>query len=979
VINPSVIFAVFWRDFRGYFTTPTGYVFISLFIVASACLLFVWDGRFFADNLANLNLLNEYMPYLLLLFVPAVTMNIWADERRQGTDALLLTLPATDADIVIGKYLAVVSIFSVSLVFSLSNLWFLSRLGSPDMGLMFGTYCGYWLMGVGMLAPGMVGSLLSRNATIGFVLGVALCGLTIAPQLLGWVSEITKTAFFETVETDGGEKAQALAAAPILLLLAFVAVMLSMRSVMRSWLLPGLGVTMALIVAAFIWVPQSIWDGARSFGVVHRFSRIGAGEAVLGDLLYFFALGAAFLFINVILLGRRFWAGTRETRFLWLHALLRGAATTVAAVSFVVLLGYSEVRGDLTAEALHSLSPVTADTLREIAVKDNTTVLVQAYVTPEMPRDYVTPRLDLLSMLRRIEDLGRGRIRVTVHDTRPFTARAREAKDSFGIEPVQVMNNSSGRQAVESIFMGIAVTCGLEREVIPFLHSGLSAEYELTRSIRAVAGSDRRIVGVLDTGLKMFGEYDAESRRDTQDMPLVAELKKQYEVVSISPDEPYPGTSVADPQESTTEPKPDAAKSDAKPLHALVVVQPSLLTQPQMDRLKDYIHAGNAVLILQDPWPVVNPRWSPAAVQQEEDQARQRPPQGERPPSKGNITALYNSLGLKFQPNDVVWARHNPHPKLAHLSRDPERVLFIHGGGGQWKVFDDEHPASKGLQEMILMYSGSIEDSGTSTTGLKLKPLLWSAANNGITNVFQISQKSQLAWTGQLPQGMYAKVSAEQAVLGGRVTGAFPTGKSARVTVVSDIDFILAPDIWNLRAQNIPDLKFDNVTFVLNAIDELAGDVALLELRKRRPIHRTLSVIETERHAFEKKLDDFSRKAEEDAEAEIARLRAQNEKQLADIDKQEGLDNKSKEQIKIATSSSLQAQLDRRIKEINEEKESSISIEREKVEELISGIEDGYKVYAVIVPPIPALLLGIFVFVMRRRREYASISSSRTL
>src|SRR5262245_46933539 len=172
--------AVLKRNFVGYFANPTGYVFLCLFVFLTSVAAF-WPHDFFIANLANLDQLNKYIAVIMLVFVPAITMSIWADERRQGTDELLLTLPAADFDIVIGKYLAAASIFTVSLLFSqLANYSVLVSLANDpetgivdiDLGLFFTTYLGYWLMGLSMLAIGMVASFLTPNLTVSFILGM---------------------------------------------------------------------------------------------------------------------------------------------------------------------------------------------------------------------------------------------------------------------------------------------------------------------------------------------------------------------------------------------------------------------------------------------------------------------------------------------------------------------------------------------------------------------------------------------------------------------------------------------------------------------------------------------------------------------------------------------------------------------------------------------------------------------------------------
>jgi ABC-2 type transport system permease protein len=162
------------RELTAYFATPVATVFIVIFLVLQGALTFNL-GQFFDRGQADLDPFFTFIPWVFLLLVPAITMRLWAEERRLGTIELLLTLPITQFQAVLGKFLAAWAFCAIALLLTFPFVITVNILGSPDNGVIASGYVGSLLIAGAFLSVGSAMSALTRNQVIAFVLAVAVC------------------------------------------------------------------------------------------------------------------------------------------------------------------------------------------------------------------------------------------------------------------------------------------------------------------------------------------------------------------------------------------------------------------------------------------------------------------------------------------------------------------------------------------------------------------------------------------------------------------------------------------------------------------------------------------------------------------------------------------------------------------------------------------------------------------------------------
>jgi len=240
-MNPML--AVFRRELKSYFLTPVAYVFIVIFLITANAFAFYLSGFYERGEAVLSDTFFTFHPWLFLFLAPALSMRLWAEERRSGTIELLMTLPLASWHAVVGKFLAAWAFTALAIALTFPIWLTVNYLGDPDNGAILAAYIGSVLMAGGFLAVGSCVSALTKNQVIALIISVVLCFALLAAG------------------------------------------------------------TQMILDAFSGWAPQTLVDGIASLSFLTHFDSISKGVIDLRDIVYFLLLIGASLYATTLILG----------------------------------------------------------------------------------------------------------------------------------------------------------------------------------------------------------------------------------------------------------------------------------------------------------------------------------------------------------------------------------------------------------------------------------------------------------------------------------------------------------------------------------------------------------------------------------------------------------------------------------------------------------------------------------------------------
>ncbi len=197
----NAIISIFKREFSGFFSSPVAYIFITIFLILSGVFTFLFGGLYERGQ-ADLQSFFNFHPWLYLFLVPAISMRIWSEERKSGSIELLMTLPLSAWQIMLGKFFAAWFVLAICLVLTFPIWITVNYLGTPDNGIILSAYLGSWLMSGAFLAIGICMSACTRNQIVAFITAITVSFLYVfigSPVLIELFQNWASNALIDAV------------------------------------------------------------------------------------------------------------------------------------------------------------------------------------------------------------------------------------------------------------------------------------------------------------------------------------------------------------------------------------------------------------------------------------------------------------------------------------------------------------------------------------------------------------------------------------------------------------------------------------------------------------------------------------------------------------------------------------------------------------------------------------------------------------
>ena len=995
-MNKNAIIAVFKRNLASYFGSPSGYVFICAFLLASGLAAF-WPQEFFDSNLANLDQLNKFLPHILLGFIPAITMSIWADERRQGTDELLLTLPGSDFDVVLGKYFGAVAIFSASIVISLlANYYVLGQLGNPDFGLLFSTYVGYWFVGLSMLAIGMVASFLTSNLTVAFVLGVAFNAPIALLSDSQWGISYNFLDFSRGIISISG----------IAFFVGVAIAMLYLCSILigrRHWVGSAKGsskithfsirVVAAIIIALGLTQFFRYNDVIRIDSTEEQLSSLSSGSiSVLKNLNSQVEIDA---FVSPADSMPEQYVQTRINLLTALKEIDRESKNVMVKIHEITPEDNASVTAEkygvenqnginppLFVQEDGRFMPWQKDLYLGLVFKGNGSQQTIPFLYKGLPVEYEIMRT-LSSVSGPISKkklgvfatdaplLGSGGMGImgfNMGGGSPAWEVISELRKQYDVQEVTggeiskddydallvVQPNNLDNEKMDDLIAAIksGIPTAIFEDPLPLIQGGLTGTYEPRRNNQGGGGPGQPPPPAPEKGdlNKLWDLLGVHFNVNPKER--LAAIIKELNDLQLNASRSLAPARGKFPEVGKFFSKLDELVKKASEYNARLNAN-SPLASSDWDSLK-LDELRKTVQDLDYNHPIRN------FVEQR---------------LLSNVETRLNGMGKR-----VVRDPYNPFPKIPRSENFPDEFVYV---GGLSNSFGDG-PETSELQYCLFTCPGSIYPKGNSA--LTFKPLLSTRGGNlaGTTSVDNF-------WTGGVfgsprrfnPDRTIYAGSGDAEVIAANISGTIKDGNQTNqmnVILVADAD-VLADPFFNIRSRG-PDSDFpldvDNVTLCLNLVDSLSGENSLLEIRNRRRLHRTLEEFEKSIEAAREVATRTIKEAEQSIQQVLQDENRKLNEALSEVQGSQGSMTQGQfMQVLQTEAAKLQKNLAKKERELRKESNAKIKDAERSRDREIKAKQESIQRLSVFLPPLPLLVIAFVVFYRKKKAEIQGAYSSR--